>query len=219
MTDIKDLSGYAGEESIDRLKIDAVAREHGKTAYLCKVVGVSEVKKEGRIMTTVDIEPLVTQLSTDGKPIPHDTIYNVLCADFSAGKLAIIIKPKIDDVGLALICHDDISGVKRSMGNKSPPISMRHNSLSDSVYLGAAMKEQPETYLVIEDDKVTVHSKDVLIEADNVKMTGNLLVLGDIESRGTIKAAVDMVIAALRFLTHKHGGVMGGNSTTLPPVP
>jgi hypothetical protein len=219
MTDIRDFSQWASDEGTDRVKIDSIAREHGKTAYLCKVVAVSEVKKEGRIMTTVDIEPLVTQLSTDSKPIPHDIIYNVVCKDFSAGDVAIIIKPKLDDVGIALICHDDISGVKRGLGSKSPPISLRHNSHSDSVYLGAVMKKEPKTYIIIEDDKVTVRSKSVLFESESVKITGNLLVMGDIESKGTVKAAVDMVIGIFRFLTHGHGGVMSGSSKTTPPVP
>ena len=233
MTDIRDFSQWASDEGTDRVKIDSIASEYGKTAYLCKVVAVSEVKKEGRIMTTVDIEPLVTQLSTDNKPVPHDTIYNVVCKDFAAGDVAIIIKPKIDDVGIALICHDDISGVKRGLGSKSPPVSTRHNSHSDSVYLGAVMKTEPTTYIIVEPDTITVHSqnviveadnvtvqsKDVLFESDNVKITGDLLVMGDIESKGTVKAAVDMVIGIFRFLTHTHGGVYPGPSKTTPPTP
>lgn len=215
MTDIRDFSTWASDEGADRVKIDSIAREHGKTAFLCKVVAVSEVKKEGRIMTTVDIEPLVQQLSTDNKPIPHDTIYNVVCKDFSAGEVAIIIKPKIDDVGIALICHDDISGVKRGLGSKSPPISMRHNSHSDSVYLGSVMKKEPKTYIVVEDDKVTVHSKNVLFEAESVKITGDLTVDKKTTLTGDVATKAGITNKGINIgSTHKHSGVQSGTGIT-----
>ena len=43
MTDIRDFSQWASDEGIERVKIDSIAREHGKTAFLCKVVAVSQV--------------------------------------------------------------------------------------------------------------------------------------------------------------------------------
>ena len=71
---------------------------------------------------------------------------------------------------------------------------------------------------------ITIYDNSVIITkattiTGNVTINGNLTVNGNITSTGTIRAAVDMIIGIYNFLTHHHGGVMSGPSTTLPPTP
>jgi len=208
------------EQGRERAKIDSIAAKHGRTAYPCEVVGVQKIKKDGKSFYYVDIEPQNYQLSSDSKPIEQAIIYNVPVSRPQGGKCAVIIAPAIGDKGHALICHMDISGIKNSLGRKSPPVSNRHNSYSDSIYLGILFGEDPEDFVLIEPQKITIETTEVQINADTVKISkdlevgGNVKVTDNIESFGTVKN-MGINIGA----THTHGGVMSGLVSTLPPNP
>jgi len=208
------------EQGRDKAKINAIAAQHGRTAYPCEVVGVHKNTKDGRVFYYVDIEPQNYQLSSDKKPIEQSIIYNVPTQQWQGGKCAVIIAPQIGDRGFALICHMDISGIKNSLGRKSPPVSNRHNSYSDSIYLGMMFGEEPVDFVLIEPQKITIKTTEVQINADTVKISkdlevgGNVKVTDNIESFGMVKN-MDINIGA----THTHGGVMSGLASTLPPNP
>jgi len=207
------------EQGRDKAKINTIAAQHGRTAYPCEVVGVHKNTKDGRVFYYVDIEPQNYQLSSDKKPIEQSIIYNVPTQQWQGGKCAIIIAPQIGDRGFALICHMDISGIKNSIGRKSPPVSNRHNSYSDSIYLGMMFGEEPVDFVLIEPQKITIKTTEVQINADTVKISKDLEVGGNVKVSKNLDVMGYMHNAGVqvdRF--HLHGGVMVGIATTTPPV-
>jgi hypothetical protein len=203
------------EQGREREKIKSVASDFGKTAYPCEVLAVTTRTENGRVAVYVDIAPQIHQLSHDDKPIEHATIYNVPALELAGGKCAIILKPQVGDVGVALICHADISGFKNSSGRKSPPVSNRHNSYSDSIYLGCLYRKEASTFMVVEDDKITITGKIVNINADTVKVSKNIEIGGSMTVAKNI-SSMGMVTNMGKNIgaTHTHIGVMPGNGVT-----
>lgn len=116
----------------------------------------------------VDVQPLVAQLSGDGKATPHGTIYNIPYLRLQGGKNAIILDPHVGDIGICVFANRDISSVKatKKAGN---PGSQRRFAMSDGLYLGGVLNGVPEQFL-------RFSGSGVEIKADVVTVTGALSV-------------------------------------------
>lgn len=194
----------------------------------------------------VDIQPLVNQVSPDGTPTPHATIFNVPYFRLQGGSNAVIIDPQVGDIGLASFCDRDITGVKQAKA-KSIPLSVRKHDMSDAIYTGSIIGAAPTQYIQFNGGGITIHSPSkvtvnapeidlvasslVKITSPSTTMSGTLAVTGSITGSGGLAisggsgASVAGAITATgevtgngkNLSTHTHGGVQSGASNTNPP--
>lgn len=186
-----------------------------QTAMPVRVLAVSnngEVAAAG----TVDVLPLVQTAQADGTSQPHKPIYGVPYMRVQGGTNAVILDPKVGDIGIAVFCSRDISGVKSDPSSEhgEPPSSARAYDWSDAIYLGAVMWGVPENYVRFPSDgsielvsPVKVRLSAPAIELDGpVTATSTIIATGDVTGQGT------------SLHTHRHGGVTTGGGQTGTPV-
>lgn len=68
-----------------------------------------------------------------------------------------------------------------------------------------------------QDSQLILKINDVIFDVNSTTLTGNLAVNGNVQVDGNIHSDGDTVAGAISLQKHKHGGVMGGNSTTGAP--
>lgn len=186
----------------------------------------------------VNIEILVTQLSGDSQTVDNPIVTNVPYFRLQGGSNAVIIDPKVGDIGLACFCSRDISAIKRAK-KKAPPGSLRTFSVSDAVYIGGILNGTPSQYIHFTDNgivvysptKLTVQAPEVLIDASsNVTIdTPVINVTGQINQTGTKGSGSSMTggitntggnISSNGIVldSHVHDGVTPGGGETGRPV-
>lgn len=114
---------------------------------------------------TVDVQPLVNQMSGGRLSTPHDTVYKMLYQRDQGGGGAIILDPVANDIGVAVFCDRDISGVKSARGPANPG-SFRTFNFADGIYLGGVLNGIPAQYLQF--------FAGITLGAPMVQTTGNL---------------------------------------------
>ena len=181
-------------------KVKHIAKPFSQTAYPCKVVAVHESAN----CITVDVEPLIQQLTNENQPIDTSIVYGLLVQRIQHGTCAIIIKPKIGDIGTAKICHKDISGFKKAGGKKAPPLHTQPNSYSNAIFeIGSTFAETPVTYITIEDNVITVKSNSLVLDCATVTVNHDLVINGNVTNHGKNISS-----------THTHSGVQTGGGNT-----
>lgn len=190
---------------------------------------------------TVDVMPMVDMLDNAGNAVEHAPITAIPYARLQGGDYGLIIEPKVGDKGLVVFASRDISDVVQSKG-KAKPASLRKHSMSDGMYIASLLYEEPETYLRIEKEHVTIHTKNLLVE-DNKQTTikaqnfliddnnqttinclGTFTVSGMnislnaplVNITGNVAISGDVVIGGVSFLQHVHKVVKEGKPTELP---
>lgn len=68
-----------------------------------------------------------------------------------------------------------------------------------------------------QDSQLILKINDVIFDVNSTTLTGNLAVNGNVQVDGNIHSNGDTVAGSISLQKHKHGGVMGGNSTTGAP--
>lgn len=186
-----------------------------QTAMPVRVLAVSnngEVAAAG----TVDVLPLVQTAQADGTSQPHHPIYGVPYMRVQGGANAIIMDPQVGDIGIAVFCSRDISGVKAdpSSPHGEPPSSARAYDWSDAIYLGAVMWGVPENYVRFPSD-----GSIELVSPVKVRLSAPEIELdGPVTATSTVNAATDVVGGGISLKTHVHSGVTTGSGSSGPPV-
>ena len=170
-----------------------------RTALPVRVVSVTNSGSAAPI-GRVDIQPLVGQLDGRGKHVDHGTIYNVPYLRIQGGQNAIIIDPAVGDIGIAVFCDRDISGVKRDR-RTAPPASSRKHDMSDAIYLHSVLSAAPSQY-------IRFHAGGIEINAPSVTINGATAING-----GSLTHNGSNVGSS-----HVHGGIAPGPSTTSTPL-
>lgn len=192
------------------------------TNQLVEVVGIYD-SDELAPVGFVDIKQLVPMI--DGSNNVYDTgvIKKVPYFRLQGGANAIVINPKVGDIGLAGFCERDISMVKRNR-KASPPNTRRQYSINDAVYWGGFLNGTPSQYIQFKGDEIVIKANSkVTIDAPNSELIGNLKVngttqlVGAVTTQSTINAIGNITSNGLTFNTHKHGGVQSGSSDTGNP--
>lgn len=181
---------------------------------------------------TVDVIPLVNQVTGDGETIPHGTLFKLPYFRLQGGKNAVIIDPEPDDIGMAAFCSRDISAVKadptaavaNANANKggAPPGSARQFDMADGLYLGGFLNGQPEQYVQFNASGITVVSPTkVRVQAPTIELAGAVhQTNGDVTIAGNITLPTgDVTAGSIGLKTHHHSGVQTGGGTSGPPVP
>ena len=126
---------------------------------------------------------------------------------YHAGVGAVILDPVVGDKGLAIFCQSDSSTVNEGTNTPQQPGSFRRFSMSDGFYLGGFHNAAPTVYIEIK------QNGEVVIVAPN-KLT---VTSPSATFSGTMDISGDCTVGGVSFLSHVHGGVQSGGSTTSVP--
>lgn len=160
---------------------------------------------------TVAVQPLVNQIDGLGNQVPHGTVFGMPWFRLQGGTSAIILDPKVGDIGAALICDRDISNVKANKATSGPG-SWRQNDWADGLYFGSFLGETPTQGIEFADGGINIFTNGTIAlstDAGNVSIT----------TAGTIVTSSGALTnnGANISNTHVHGGVVvGGGNTTGP---
>ena len=151
-------------------RIEFVVRQIMNRVATATLVRVEAVDDD-----TVDIRPMVAQIDGAGNAVDHGTIHNAPFFVPRAGSSAVIIKPVVGDIGLAIFCHNDISAVKSTKAPANPG-SRRRYDWSDALYLGGFLGDEPTQFIRLDEDGVAITAADgkpiALSSTDKVAVTG-----------------------------------------------
>lgn len=115
------------------------------TSTLVQVVAVTNAGELSPV-GFVDVLPMVNQLDGDGRPTPHAVVHHIPYFRLQGGTDAIIIDPKVGDLGIAIFADHDISSVKAAKGQANPG-SMRRYDMADGLYIGGVLNGTPAQYI------------------------------------------------------------------------
>lgn len=138
-----------------------------ETTTLVKVISVTNTGGLSPV-GFVDVQPLVNQMTGDRKPVVMPIIHNIPYFRLQGGSDAIILDPKVGDIGSCGFCSRDISAIKttKAQGN---PISFRKFSLADGLYWGGFLNDTPTQFIQFNDSGITITSPNaVTINAPTV---------------------------------------------------
>ena len=92
---------------------------------------------------TVDVQILVNMVDGAGNSTPHGTTYGLQIWRAQNGTAAVVMDPVAGDIGVAMICDRDISGVVSKKGAANPGSGRRFDP-SDGIYLGGSINGTPK---------------------------------------------------------------------------
>lgn len=127
----------------------------------------------------VDVVNLVQQLDGNNQGIPNQPLYRLPYFRLQGGANAVIIDPKIGDIGLAAFAMRDISKIKKTKEESAPP-SRREYDSSDGLYIGGFLNGAPSQYIEFLDSGINVVATGDI----NVTTTANV----NVDSGGDISA-------------------------------
>lgn len=141
------------------------------TATLVRVVSVTN---NGGLSPVgfVDVQPLVNQLDGAGNAVPHAVLHQLPYFRLQGGTDAVILDPKVDDIGMAAFGSRDLSAVKASKQQANPG-SWRTHDMADGLYFGGLLNGTPVQYVqftagginVVSPSKVTVQAPNIELNA------------------------------------------------------
>jgi len=177
----------------------------------------------------VDILPLVNQIDGAGNAVPHATIYKCPYFRLQGGGDAIILDPKVGDIGIAVFADRDISSATANK-KQSNPGSRRQYNMADALYIGGLLNGTPTQFVQFSASGIRISSPNMItMDAPNVLVTTQSLVVnasvsfevtspdiifnGDVAITGALTDnGVDVGSA------HKHSGVATGVNNTGDPI-
>lgn len=144
------------------------------------VTTINEVVGTG----TVDVQPLVNMVDGNAaNSTEHGVVFQIPYVRLQSSTNAIICDPQEGDIGLALICDRDTSGVRNAKGFADPG-SRRRFDFADGIYLGSILTTTPTQYLrFIQDGGIQIAdnlNNSIIINASGVSVVdkyGNNLIL------------------------------------------
>ena len=123
---------------------------------------------------TCSIKPLVMKIDGNNDAYERGTITNVPYFISQGGGNAVIIPPKVGDIGLAAFCERDISMVKRNKA-EAPPDTRRMYDLNDALYFGGFLNGAPTQYIQFLDSGINIKSTgDININGLKISPSGQL---------------------------------------------
>jgi len=169
------------------------------TATLVKVTAVTNTGAVAAV-GFVDVQPLVNMIDGAGNSTPHGVLHNVPYMRVQGGANAVILDPKVGDVGVAVFADRDVSSVKANKAQANPG-SRRRFDMADGLYLGGMLNGVPDQYVRFTDDGIVIADKNsnkIEMASNLITITGNVKITGTLETDGatTLKDALDVQGAA-----------------------
>lgn len=193
------------------------------TAAVVRVEAVNPPDDPLGAAGTVDVLPLVAQINGAGEPTPHGTVFGLPYFRLQGGTNAIVMDPKVGDLGLAVFADRDISSVKVTKGPANPG-SRRQADMADGLYFGGFLNGVPAQYVRFSADGIDIVSPTrILLEAPAIDMRGPeggtlVTVTGSANVSGRVDATGGVTGADIVLETHIHSGVQPGSGNTGQPV-
>lgn len=206
----------------------------------CTLVRVVACTNDGGLspVGTVDVQPLVSQITGEKVAIPHGRLYKLPYMRLQGGANAVIIDPQPGDLGLACFASRDISMIKSESGKAQAraeetqgltPPTARKFDMSDGLYIGGFLNAVPEQFVQFNADGIRVASPSLVrVEAPLIELVGDTSVTvqapeieldGHVSVSGAVDAEGDVTGAGVSLQTHTHSGVTAGGANTGPPNP
>ncbi|WP_336193314.1 phage baseplate protein [Providencia stuartii] len=154
------------------------------TVTVCRVVKV----KGGGVNPVgfVDIVPMVLQVDGAGNAFDNATVFNVPYFRYQGGSNAVILDPKIGDIGICLVSSRDISKIKRTKKDATPD-TKRQYDMADSLYIGGILNGTPSQYIHFLESGINV------VSIGEINMKGSKVILdAPVETTSTVQAAGDI---------------------------
>jgi hypothetical protein len=126
------------------------------TAAVVQVMAVT-TDDEDEAVGFVDVMPLVNQVDGDGNAVPHGTISHCPYFRLQGGSNAVILDPKVGDIGIAVFASRDISSVIANKGQANPGTGGMFRA-KDALYLGGILNGEPTQYVQFSDAGITLIS-------------------------------------------------------------
>jgi len=132
---------------------------HARQATIVKVLKVypgTWSSQDNGTPDTIDVQPMIDQVNSQGTRQEHGTIYGVLCSRHHAGGNVVRNTPVVGDVGFMTVGDRDHSQLVENKGAQSAPGSNRRYSLSDGVYWGGIFTPKPNNTIDVSGGNVVV---------------------------------------------------------------
>jgi hypothetical protein len=175
-----------------------------------------------RKLNLATVQPLIAMLDTNSNKISRAVISRVPVLQIGGGGFMLNFNLKSGDLGWIKANDRDISLFVQSL-SESRPNTLRKKSFEDAIFIPSIMRNytiagEDETHAVIQSLDGSVR---ISLWSDKVKITApnGLLVDGDIESTGEIRAAgtvssqIDVIGGGKSGVNHTHRDSIGGNTT------
>lgn len=170
------------------------------TSTLVRVVAVTNAGGVAPV-GFVDVQPLVNQLDGAGNAVPHAVLHNLPYFRLQGGTDAIILDPKVGDIGIAVFASRDISAVKASKAQANPG-SWRSHDMADGLYVGGLLNGTPVQYVQFTAGGINVVSPaKVTVQAPNIEMNAST------------QCALNSPVIVLNGTVQQGAGSYGGTST------
>lgn len=156
------------------------------------LVKVTKVTTQGQVgpVGFVDVVPLVKMTDSQGRVQNHGTVHSISYFRYQGGAgKAVILDPKVGDIGVAVFADRDISVVKKTK-KESQPGSFRQHSMADGLFFGCFLGDTPTCYIRFTDDDKIILSPDggtsvMTLEAGKTTIKAAEIVLdGDVKLGG-----------------------------------
>lgn len=158
------------------------------------VVRVVAVTNDGGLAPVgfVDVQPLVNQVDGNGNATPHGVLHNLPYFRIQGGTDAMILDPKVGDIGMAGFASRDVSAVKATKDQANPG-SNRSFDMADGLYFGGFLNGTPVQYVqftegginIVSPNKVTVVAPAVEVDAsDTITYSSPLITLNGTVAQG-----------------------------------
>lgn len=214
----------------------------------CTLVQIVSVTNAGALSPVgfVDVQPLVNQLDGNSNAVPHGVVHGLPYFRLQGGADAIIIDPKVGDVGIAVFADHDISSVKANKAQANPG-SMRRFSMADGLYIGGVLNGVPTQYIRYSASGIEVHSPTkIKLTAPEIEITATTKVtttaplaqtdapvialngnvtqttgggVAGVTLQGPLHVNTEVFAQTTPLHTHQHTGVTTGASNTGGPTP
>lgn len=169
----------------------------------CTLVRVIAVTNNGGVSPVgfVDVQPLVNQLDGNGNAVPHGQLFQLPYFRLQGGTDAVILDPKVGDIGIAVFASRDISAVKASKAQANPG-SWRSHDMADGLYVGGLLNGTPVQYVQFTAGGINVVSPaKVTVQAPNIEMNAST------------QCALNSPVIVLNGTVQQGAGSYGGTST------
>lgn len=220
-------TGYNGQQdpgagADDLAATGAIVRGILAQIQTTKLVQVRAVRNTGGLAAVgfIDVQPMVNQTDGAGNQTPHGIIYNVPYLRMQGGTDAIIMDPKVGDIGYAGFCTHDISTVKTTRAISNPG-SRRRFDYADAVYIGGLLNGVPEQYIQFSTTGIKIHSPTniTLDSPGEIDLVAPVIKINATTST-TITTPTFTVngVTQLNGAVHASGTIDAGTSVTAPAI-
>lgn len=160
------------------------------------------------------VRPLIEMVTTEGERVARAQVASIPVFQIGGGNYILSFPINPGDLGWIKANDRDISLFVQGNYEQSAPNTARKHSFSDAVFFPHVMKG----YTIDGEDagNAVLQTLDgsirIALWPDKVKITGNLLVDGNINATG------DIIAGTISLQNHVHSGVQPGAGNTGAPV-